>query len=73
MPNGHWRRSGSVVWRNIEFEADDAIATAAVRWVDDVDQVVICTPDKDMTQVVLGDRIVTYNRREQRVLDEESG
>lgn len=61
---------GVVVWRNIEHEADDALATAAVRWVDDVEQVVICTPDKDMTQVVLADRIITYNRRERSVLDE---
>lgn len=63
---------GVVVWRNIEFEADDAIAAAAVRWADDVDQVVIVSPDKDMSQVVVGDRIVTYNRREQRLLDEEA-
>lgn len=62
---------GVVVWRNIEFEADDALAAAAIRWVDDVDQVVICSPDKDMTQVVVGDRIVTYNRREQRIVDED--
>lgn len=62
---------GVVVWRNIEFEADDALAAAAVRWVEDVDQVVICSPDKDMTQVVVGDRIVTYNRREQKVMDED--
>lgn len=61
---------GVVVWRNIEFEADDALAAAAVRWVDDVEQVVICSPDKDMSQVVVGDRIVTYNRREQKILDE---
>lgn len=61
---------GVVVWRNIEFEADDAIAAAAVRWVDDVEQVVICTPDKDLCQAVIGDRIVTYNRREQKILDE---
>ena len=61
---------GVVVWRNIEFEADDALAAAAVRWVEDVEQVVICSPDKDMTQVVIGDRIVTYNRREQRIMDE---
>ena len=61
---------GVVVWRNIEFEADDAMAAAAIRWVDDVSQVVICTPDKDMAQVVVGDRIVTYNRREQKVIDE---
>jgi 5'-3' exonuclease len=63
---------GVVVWRNIEFEADDALAAAAVRWVDDVSQVVICSPDKDMTQTVVGDRIVTYNRREQKILDEEA-
>ena len=62
---------GVVVWRNIEFEADDALAAAAVKWVDDVERVVICSPDKDMTQVVVGDRIVTYNRREQRVIDED--
>ncbi len=61
---------GVVVWGNIEFEADDAIATAAIRWVEDVDQVVIATPDKDLNQLVIGDRIVTYNRREQRILDE---
>jgi 5'-3' exonuclease len=62
---------GVVVWGNIEFEADDAIATAAVRWVEEVDQVVIATPDKDLAQVVIGDRIVTYNRREQKLIDEE--
>ncbi len=61
---------GVVVWGNIEYEADDAIGTAAVRWVDDVSQVVICTPDKDMAQLVVGDRIVTYNRREGTVMDE---
>jgi 5'-3' exonuclease len=59
-----------VVWGNIEHEADDAIATAAIRWVEDVDQVVIATPDKDLCQLVIGDRIVTYNRREQKILDE---
>ena len=61
---------GVVVWRNIEFEADDAIATAAIRWVEDVDQVVIATPDKDLNQLVIGEQIVTYNRREQKLLDE---
>ncbi len=62
---------GVVVWGNVEFEADDALATAAIRWVEEVDQVVIVSPDKDMAQVVLGDRIVTYNRREQKIIDEE--
>ncbi len=63
---------GVVVWRNIEFEADDMLAAAAVRWVEDVSQVVIASPDKDLTQVVVGDRIVTYNRRARLILDEEA-
>jgi len=56
----------------VEFEADDAIATAAVRWAADesVDQVVICSPDKDLTQVVDGTRIVAWDRRREIVLDE---
>ena len=62
---------GVVVWRNIEHEADDALATAAIRWVEDVDQVVIASPDKDLSQVVVADRIVTYNRREQKLVDED--
>ncbi len=62
---------GVVVWRNYEFEADDGLASAAVKWVEDVDQVVIVSPDKDMSQVVIGNRIVTYNRREQRIYDED--
>jgi 5'-3' exonuclease len=62
---------GVVVWRNIEFEADDTLAAAAVRWVDDVDRVVICSPDKDLCQAVIGDKIVTYNRRESKMVDED--
>jgi len=61
---------GVVVWGNVEFEADDALAAAAVRWVEDVDQVVIVSPDKDLAQVVVGDRIVTYNRIQEKVFDE---
>ena len=63
---------GVVVWRNIEFEADDALASGAIRWVEDVDQVVIATPEKDLAQIVVGKRIVTYNRREQKILDEDA-
>ena len=63
---------GVVVWRNIEFEADDALATAAIRWVEDVDQVVVVSPDKDLTQVVIGDRIVTYARRERKMYNEDA-
>ncbi len=56
---------GVVVWPMVEFEADDALAAAAVMAVADprVEQVVICTPDKDLAQCVRGDRIVQLDRR----------
>ena len=54
-----------------EFEADDALAAAAARWVEDVDQVVIASPDKDMAQCVTTDRVVMLDRRREIVLDEE--
>ena len=65
---------GMVVWPMVEFEADDAIATAVLRWAgaDEVDQTVICSPDKDLTQLVDGDRIVCLDRR-RGVLLNESG
>ncbi len=62
---------GVVVWPLVEFEADDGIATAALRWVDDVEKVVILSPDKDLMQCVVGDRIVSFNRREEKELDEQ--
>jgi 5'-3' exonuclease len=61
---------GVTVWAMVEFEADDAIATAARRWKDDVDQVIILSPDKDLTQLVEGERVVTFNRRERKRLAE---
>ena len=63
---------GIVVWPMVEFEADDAIATAAARWArePDVDQVVICSPDKDLAQVVTGGRVVCLDRRRDITLDE---
>jgi 5'-3' exonuclease len=62
---------GLVVWPMVEFEADDALATAAARWADaeEVEQVVICSPDKDLTQCVRGGKVVCFDRRQQRVLD----
>ncbi len=60
---------GIVVWPMVEFEADDALATGAARWADQADQVVICSPDKDLTQCVRGDRVVCYDRRQQKMLD----
>lgn len=61
---------GVTVWAMRDFEADDAIATAAHRWMDDVERVVILSPDKDLMQCVVGDRVVTYNRRERKRYDE---
>jgi 5'-3' exonuclease len=66
------RALGIVTWPMVEFEADDAIATAAARFADDarVEQVVIASPDKDLTQCVRGTRVVVWDRRRQIVLDE---
>ena len=62
---------GVVTWGMIEFEADDAMATAALRWADDVEQVVLLSPDKDLAQCVIGDRVVCYDRRRQVLIDEQ--
>ena len=64
--------AGIVVWPMVEFEADDALAAAAVAAARDpqVEQVVICTPDKDLAQCVEGKRIVQLNRRTRVTLDE---
>ncbi len=66
------RALGVVVWPMVEFEADDALATAATRWGDapELEQVVICTPDKDLAQCVRGSRVVCLDRMRRRVLDE---
>lgn len=61
---------GCVVWSMVEFEADDALAAAAHRWRDEVEQVVICTPDKDLAQCVIGDRVVLRDRIRDKTLDE---
>jgi 5'-3' exonuclease len=63
---------GLVVWPMVEFEADDALATAAARWADapGVEQVLICSPDKDLAQCVRGSRVVCLDRMRRKVLDE---
>ena len=68
------RALGIVVWPMVEFEADDALATAAARWQSDLDveQVVICSPDKDLCQLVSGTRVVCLDRRREMILDEEA-
>lgn len=63
---------GIVVWPMIEFEADDAIATFAQRAASDasVERVVICSPDKDLCQCVVGERVVCLDRMRGRLFDE---
>jgi len=68
------RAMGVLVWPMVEFEADDALASAALRAAEDpaVDRVLICTPDKDLGQCVSGTRIVQLHRRTQVILDESA-
>ena len=63
---------GIVCWPMQEYEADDALASAALRYSkeDSVDQVIICSPDKDLCQVVTGDQIVCLDRKNNVILDE---
>jgi len=65
--------AGIVVWPMVEFEADDALAAAAVAVARDahVEHVIICTPDKDLAQCVRGTRVVQLNRRTRVTLDEQ--
>ena len=62
---------GLVTWPMVEFEADDAIATAVRLWSGDeeVDQTVICSPDKDLMQLVDGDSVVCLDRRRNTIFD----
>jgi 5'-3' exonuclease len=63
---------GIAVWPMVEFEADDALATAVSRYagLPGVEQVVVCSPDKDLAQVVSGRTVVCWDRRRDTVLDE---
>jgi 5'-3' exonuclease len=63
--------AGFVVWAMVEYEADDALAAAAAALADDdsVEQVIICTPDKDLSQCVVGDRVVQLDRRKNELRD----
>jgi 5'-3' exonuclease len=64
--------AGIVVWPMVEFEADDALASAATLALKDrrAEQVVICTPDKDLAQCVQGSRVVQLVRRTGVTIDE---
>src|SRR6476660_886170 len=63
---------GVVVWPMVEYEADDALASAADKAAKDdrVRQVLICTPDKDLSQCVIGTRVVQIDRRRDILRDE---
>lgn len=63
---------GMVTWRMVEFETDDALATFAARAERErgVEQVVICSPDKDLMQCVRGTRVVCLDRMRRRTMDE---
>jgi 5'-3' exonuclease len=63
---------GVAVWPMIEFEADDALGVVAALAAADtrVDQVIVCSPDKDLAQCVRGDRVVQLDRRTREVRDE---
>ena len=67
------RALGMATWPMVELEADDALASAAAKFRDarDVEQVVICTPDKDLCQCVRGNDVVTLDRRRRIVLDDD--
>ena len=66
------RALGIVVWSMVEFEADDALASASAKAALDesVEQVIICTPDKDLAQCVVGSRVVQLDRRREILRDE---
>jgi 5'-3' exonuclease len=64
------RSIGMVVWSMNEWEADDALATAAARFRDRFDQVRILTPDKDLGQCIRGTKVVQVDRMRQNVIDE---
>lgn len=63
---------GVVVWPMIEFEADDGLAAGAARFAPDerVARVFICTPDKDLAQMV-GGRVVQFDRKQRKLYDED--
>lgn len=64
---------GLVVWSMVKFEADDAIATATAKFKKSksVEQIVICSVDKDLTQMVDGDRVICWDRRREIFLNEQ--
>ena len=64
---------GLVIWPQVKFEADDAIATAVAKFKKSksVEQIVICSVDKDLTQMVDGNRVICWDRRREITLNAE--
>jgi 5'-3' exonuclease len=63
------RALGLVVWPMVEFEADDALAAAAAKFVSEAGQVLLASPDKDLAQCVDGTRIVMLDRKNEAIMD----
>jgi len=63
------RALGLVVWPMVEFEADDALAAAAAKFVGNAGQVLLASPDKDLAQCVDGTRIVMLDRKNDTTMD----
>ena len=61
---------GIRTWPMVDVETDDALAAAAHQFADQVEQVVICSPDKDFAQCVRGERVVLRDRRQNTLIDE---
>ena len=66
------RALGVAVWSMREYEADDALASGARQFADEVSQVRIMTPDKDLGQCIRGERVVQVDRRQSKVTNEET-
>ena len=64
------RAIGVAVWSMREYEADDGLASGARHFRDQVEQVRILTPDKDLGQCLLGERVVQVDRRQKKVVSE---
>jgi 5'-3' exonuclease len=66
------RAIGVTAWSMREYEADDGLATGARKFRDQVDQVRIMTPDKDLGQCIQGDRVIQVDRRQRKVTNESA-
>jgi 5'-3' exonuclease len=67
------RALGLVVWPMVEFEADDALATAAARYAPEAERVYLATVDKDLAQCARGEHVVMLDRRRDDAVLDEAG